>query len=135
MENSSIFWEKIIGLFESIGLSDLTQTKAILILLSVLIVLLLLLWLIIRRARLWYWKTDVQIDTLKSIDLHLKNVEEKLSSEIRIAESQDAQPQDDQMIQIAQENEKITEIKEGLTAIGKSGRIYTEAELELQIRE
>jgi N-acetylmuramic acid 6-phosphate (MurNAc-6-P) etherase len=87
---------------------------------------------------LWYWKTEVQIDTLKNIEVHLQNVEEKLSQRsVRIvekAEGEEAQKDD------AEASEETEEMKgepapAGLTAVGRSGRIYTEAELELQIRE
>ncbi|MEL7654872.1 MAG: hypothetical protein AAGU75_03070 [Bacillota bacterium] len=139
MENSSIFWNKITGWPESLGLPYISQTAAVLILLAVLLVLFFLLWLVMRKARLWYWKTNAQIDTLKSIDLHLKNVEEKLSSDvIKVVELSDklAQPQKNHTEPSIQElpRETVTDGK-GLTVIGKSGRVYTEAELELQIRD
>lgn len=139
MENSSIFWNEIAGWLENMGLPYISQTEAVLILLAVLLVLFLLLWLVFRKMRLWYWKTNVQIDTLKSIDVHLKNVEEKLSSEvIKVVELSDmiVQPQkSDKDLQIQESSKEPAMDEEGLTARGKSGRVYTEAELELQIRD
>ena len=139
MENSSIFWNKIAGWLESMGLPYISQTEAVLILLAVLLILFFLLWLVFRKIRLWYWKTNVQIDTLKSIDLHLKNVEEKLSSDaIKVVELSEiiSQPQNnDKDLQTQESSKEPATDGEGLTAIGKSGRVYTEAELELRIRD
>ena len=136
MDNSSTYWNRISGWFESLGLPYITQAEAILILLSALFVLLILLWIIFRRARLWYWKTNVQLDTLKSIDSHLKNVEEKLSSDaIKLVELQKEQIQSGTAEEPVPEPVQEKQREEGLTAKGKSGRVYTEAELELQIRE
>ena len=139
MENRSILWNKIAGWLDNMGLPYISQTEAVLILTAVLLILFSLLWLVFRRARLWYWKTNVQIDTLKSIDLHLKSVEEKLSSDaIKVVDISDKipQPQNNEPNPSSQELpiKQSTEHK-GLTAIGKSGRVYTEAEIEMQIRE
>ena len=139
MENSSIFWKEIAGWLKSMGLPYISQTEAALILLAVLLILFFLLWLVFRKIRLWYWKTNVQIDTLKSIDSHLKSVEEKLSSDaIKVVElsSKMTQPQNNDTIPSVQDTQKEAATDgEGLTAKGKSGKVYTEAELELQIRD
>lgn len=136
MENSSLFLNKIADLFASLGLTYISEFEAMLILLAVFFVLLFLLWLVFRKARLWYWKTDIQIDTLKSIDVRLHNVEEKLlqssTAEVEKAESETSNQDDEEA---SPENLQVAPEQEGLTAVGKSGRIYTEAELELQIRE
>lgn len=140
MENGSLFWDKIIDLFKRLGLTYISEVGAMLILLAVFFVLLFLLWLVFRRARLWYWKTDIQIDALKSIDARLHNVEEKLSQRAGLDVDEAEVEADGEIIipcgeEPAQETARTAWEREGFTAVGKSGRIYTEAELEIQIRE
>ncbi len=133
-----MFWNKITEWFKSLGLPYLSEFEAMLILLAAFLVLLFILWLVFRKARLWYWKTNIQIDTLKSIDVRLHNVEEKLSlSAVRIVEKTDDEtPVQDGAETISETVQEMAEPeREGLTAVGKSGKIYTEAELELQIRD
>jgi hypothetical protein len=140
MENGSLFWDKIIDLFKRLGLTYISEVGAMLILLAVCFVLLFLLWLVFRKARLWYWKTDIQIDALKSIDARLHNVEEKLSQRAGL-DADEAEVEADGEIIIpcdeepSQETARTAWERDGLTVVGKSGRIYTEAELEIQIRE
>mgnify|MGYP000860172625 CR=1 FL=1 len=141
MENGSLFWDKIIDLFKRLGLTYISEVGAMLILLAVCFVLLFLLWLVFRRARLWYWKTEIQIDALKSIDARLHNVEEKLSQQRAGLDADEADVEADGEIIIPCDEEQPQETartaweRDGLTVVGKSGRIYTEAELEIQIRE
>lgn len=140
MENGSLFWDKIIDILKRLGLTYISEFGAILILLAVFFVLLFLLWLVFRKARLWYWKTDIQIDTLKSIDARLYNVEEKLSQSAgRDIDEAEAEADGEIIVpcdeELSQETARTAGERDGLTAVGKSGRIYTEAELEIQIRE
>jgi len=133
-----VFWNKITEWFKSLGLPYITELEAMSILLVAFLVLLLVLWLVFRKARLWYWKTDIQIDTLKSIDTRLHNVEEKLSQgAVRIVEiTNDETPAGDEAETTPETLHEMTEPEaKGHTAVGKSGKIYTEAELELQIRD
>lgn len=116
----------------------ITRLEAGLIVLAVFLVLLVILWLVFRRARLWYWKTDIQIDTLKSIDARLHSMEERMSrTPARIVETAEGEtlPEDGAEPPSELTEEREEPVRAGLTAVGKSGRIYTEAELELQIRE
>lgn len=138
MENGSMFWNKITEWFKNLGLPYISEFEAMLILLAAFLVLLLILWIIFRKARLWYWKTNVQIDTLKSIDVRLHSVEEKLSlNSVKVAEKMKSETPVQDGAEPSPETikEKATSAERGLFAVGKSGRIYTEAELELQIRE
>jgi len=140
MENGSLFWDKIIDLFKRLGLTYISEVGAMLILLAVCFVLLFLLWLVFRRARLWYWKTEIQIDALKSIDARLHNVEEKLSQSTGLDADEAGVEADGEIIipcdeEQPQETARTAWERDGLTVVGKSGRIYTEAELEIQIRE
>lgn len=140
MEDVNFFWNNITELLESLGMSYVTKTEAMLILLAALLIVLALLWFVFRRARLWYWKTNIQIETLKSIDLHLKNVEEKITlSRMKIIEETDKEMQlKIKKIDLSDQDMKMENTApdgETQTAVGKSGRIYTEAELELQIRD
>jgi len=64
--------EYIASIFQHSGNSELLWLAAFICI----ILLILLTWLILRRIRLWYWKVDVQIDTLKNIDHKLKHLEE-----------------------------------------------------------
>lgn len=138
MENSSTFWNKIADWLTSLGFSYISPYTAVVVLLAVVLVLSLILWLLFRKLRLWYWKTNIQVDTLKSIDVRLHNVEEKLTTNSvvvvgkaeNITPEQDGEPPSPETVQKNEEQEYA-----GLTAVGRSGRIYTEAELELQIRE
>lgn len=138
MENSSIFWNKIADWLTSLGIPYISPYTAMLILLAAFLVLLFILWLIFRKLRLWYWKTNIQIDTLKSIDVRLHHVEEKLTTgpvmvvgkAEDITPEQDGNPSSPETVQEEAEPDDV-----GLTVVGRSGRVYTEAELELQIRE
>lgn len=137
MENS-VLLDKIAGWLGKPGLSYISEFEAGLILAAVLLLLLLILWLVFRKARLWYWKTDLQIDTLKSIDGRLQSVEEKLTcGVIAAAEKEESDPlREDEKGQPSESTEREAADENGsLTYVGKSGRVYTEAELELQIRE
>ena len=138
MENSIGLWNKIAELLESIGLPHLSESEAIMIFAAAFLVLLFILWLLFRRARLWYWKTNVQIDTLKSIDGRLHNMEEKLTllkdgaaacAEADLQTPNDTEPDPDRAL------ESVESEMMGIIAVGRSGRVYTEAELELQIRD
>ncbi len=141
VENSSIFGNRIEEWLKDFGLPYISQVEAMIILLSVVLILLFLLWIVFRKARLWYWKTDVQLDMLKSIESHLKSVEEKFSQNPpTLTEEADGEIECQKNVTDDLPKEKViqncaAQDLEGLTAIGKSGRIYTEAELELQIRE
>jgi hypothetical protein len=109
-----------------------------LILLTALLVLLFILWLVFRKMRLWYWKTNIQVETLKRIDDRLHNVEEKLSpGVVKIIEMKEETPSTGDRDESTSGTipEKPAPAYVGLTAVGRSGKIYTEAELEVQIRE
>lgn len=138
MENSSMLWRTIADLLESIGLPQVSELEAMVILAAAFLVLLFILWLIFRKARLWYWKTNVQIDTLKSIDGRLHDMEEKLSLHT-VGASVCAEGDPQEQNETGPEQEDAKEIQEsaavGMIAVGRSGRVYTEAELELQIRD
>ena len=72
--------------------------------------------------------------------MHLKNVEETISqTKAKIIEETDKGMQFINMkTELSEPDikmEKPASDREGQIAVGKSGRIYTEAELELQIRD
>jgi len=137
MENNIGLWNKIAELLESIGLPHVSESGAIMIFAAAFLVLLLILWLVFRKMRLWYWKTNIQIDTLKSIDDRLQNVEEKLLVQaLQPSAAMVASPKEDEAAapEECRTEEPVREPK-GLTVVGRSGRVYTEAELELQIRD
>jgi hypothetical protein len=137
MENSVIL-DKFAGWLGKLGLSYISEFEAGLILAAVFLLLLMILWLVFRKARLWYWKTDIQIDTFKKIDGRLQIVEEKLTCGVlAAAEKAESDPLSGEEKGQPSENiePEAAEDCEGLTYVGRSGRVYTEAELELQIRE
>jgi hypothetical protein len=137
MENS-VFWGETADWLMSLGLPYISEFEAMLITAAACLVLLLILWLAFRRARLWYWKTDIQIDTLKCIDGRLQKVEDKLSqSAFGTEENTESDPPDkDGEVQPPEAAQVKSEAESRLlTAVGRSGRIYTEPELEIQIRE
>ncbi|MGI6747581.1 MAG: hypothetical protein ACOX4V_07410 [Anaerovoracaceae bacterium] len=124
--------------FKNIGLPYISPIESFLFLLAILMVLFFVLWIALRRIKLWYWKTDIQIDTLKNIDNHLVHIEEKLSGNIKDsaeAANSEKQLQSEKIDSLNQEIVQETSMPEGKFAIGRSGKVYTEAELELQIRE
>lgn len=137
MDNNSMFLNKITEWFKSHGLPYITDFEAMLILLTAVLILLIVLWLVLRRVRLWYWKTDIQLQTLKSIDDRLRSVEEKLMpNALANVDKTEGQSSDlDEAEQSDTESQKALHEFAGLTAVGRSGKIYTEAELESQIRE
>lgn len=135
MDNSSLFANTTANLFSRFGLPYRSELEAMLIIAAVFFVLFLLFWLVFRKIRLWYWKTDIQINTLKSIDNRLHNVEETL---LQVPVMIDKKSIDESAGPEGPERQDcIPEAPEdkGVFSIGKSGKIYTEAELELQIRE
>ena len=138
MENSSMFWNKITEWLGSLGFLDISEFEAKLILLTTFLVLLFILWLVFRKMRLWYWKTDIQVETLKRIDERLHNVEEKLvPGVVKVIELMEESPSTRDREEPTPETvpEKSAPEFVGLTVVGRSGKIYTEAELEVQIRE
>lgn len=138
MENRSVLWDKIAGMLESIGLPHVSALEAMMIFAAAFLVLVLILWLVFRNARLWYWKTDIQINTLKSIDGRLHFVEEKLmgaSGPILTSIEPPAETEEALEAEDSCGPEEAEPVPEEVTYVGRSGHIYTEAELELQIRD
>ena len=92
----------------------------------------LILWLAFRKARLWYWRVNQQVNALENIDLKLQKIEQGLKSrgekETKPEKARASEPRAEEKI------ETRTPEKERSWR-GKSGRIYTEAELEALIRE
>lgn len=132
-----MFWNKTADWLTSLGFSYISPYAAMFILSAVFLVLLFILWLLFRNLRLWYWKTNIQIDTLKSIDVRLHNVEEKLTanSVMVVGKAENNAPEQDGESLLPETVQDEEPENAGRTAVGKSGRVYTEAELELQIRE
>ena len=98
------------------------------------IILLLLIWLLLRGIRLWYWKVNTQVTALKNIDIKLQKLEEGLKESTILSDgaemSAETFPEDEGEKEIQTPEPTNTDI-----SIGKSGRAYTEEELEKIIRE
>lgn len=105
-----------------------------------------LVWIALRSIRLWYWKTNAQISTLDSIDKRLKAMEDELHKfPDLIGDGPDAKIETD----AEKEWKEAHPLEESLEPIegqeeksivdffhtGRSGRVYTEEELLLQIKE
>ena len=104
------------------------------------VILVFILWLVFRRARLWYWKVNEQVVALESIDLKLQKIEQDMVTvlvpDIVNKDGEKAEPAP-ALEHETRAEEKIEEKKwddEPLRK-GKSGKIYTEEELEALIRE
>ncbi len=122
---------------QSLGLPYVSQLEALFIL-AVFLILIALIWLILRKARLWYWKTNIQIDALKNIENQLIKVDERLSqgiepeNEVSAADAgASIQGTDSQKENSCREHLLIEEE----SVIGRSGKVYKESELEVQIKE
>jgi|GEM_PF-1182853 len=151
MGNNSILLDIIKGWMESLGLNSASLIEVMLLIMVVIILILSLLALIFRRTKLWYWKVNVQVKTLQSIDSRLKNVEENLLQKnikeeeaIKKAVLQKADHGTENGTGNADETDGVNgessaaetnKEQQSVRYIGKSGRIYTEKDLELQIRE
>ena len=122
---------------QSLDLPYMSQLEALFIM-AVFLILIALIWLAFRKARLWYWKTDIQIDTLKNIESQLKKVDERLSQsiepehEVSTAEAEASIQGSDSQIENAGRESLLIEEE---SAIGRSGKVYKESELEAQIKE
>ena len=122
---------------QSLGLPYVSQLEALFIL-AVFLILIALIWLALRKARLWYWKTDIQIDALKNIENQLKKVDERLSQgidsehEVSAADAGASIQETDSQKENAGRKHLLIEEE---SAIGRSGKIYKESELEVQIKE
>jgi len=122
------------------GIDGLTDDGLLWLMVFICVFLLILLTcLILRKFRLWYWKVDLQIDTLKNIDDKLKLLEEGIKeSTIFIDESNLQNSSVEAAEEIVLKEETGTQgIKQAETVYSKSstGRIYTEEELEELIKD
>ena len=104
-------------------------------------ILFVLVWLLFRSVRLWYWKVNVQINTLSDVNRKLQSLEENLKTAREPAAAEEepqaiAAPESE--TEIADSDEDETEVPEpagAINSMGKSGKIYTEEELEILIRD
>ncbi len=144
-----VFYQQLNTFFESLGLEIDSPPFVI----TAVIIVFLVLWILLRGLRLWYWKTNQQLDTLKQIDERLKNLAEgqqfngAARSEGMVFAAGDADDEvSEEKIAPDQENEPEPEPGNGdvrsaeapgviRMSMSKSGRIYTEEELDRQIKE
>jgi hypothetical protein len=101
------------------------------------ILLVFLVLLIFRKIRLWYWKVDLQVNTLKEIDEKLMTLETEIKEKKELIDEKHInQLMND--LEIAHYDEKGKQLIDGTIEIvscrSKSGRIYTEKELEELIK-
>lgn len=136
MSDRTGFLNRLTEYMNDAGLRVSTE-GVMLIIFAVAVVLVALLWLGLRKCRLWYWKVDVQTDRLERIDNRLKNIEEGLvSPSVKEGQKEDTSMKEEIEEQCAEAEEckKDTAIKSDTYYVGKSGKVYTEEELEAQIR-
>ena len=89
------------------------------------ILALLLVWLLARSVRLWYWKVNSQVETLKSIDEKLQAIGEDIkANSTGVAEESEATIEGE--LEVAG-IEKLSE--------SKAEKVYTEEELEELIKD
>ena len=101
------------------------------------VVILFLVWLLLRKLKLWYWKVDLQIDTLKNIDEKLKYLDDlKEYNKILTNDVEVPQEKTTQEI-VSKEQEAILDYIQPETVYikNKTGKIYTEEELEELIKD
>ena len=97
------------------------------------IVLLPLIWLLSRSPRLWYWKVNAQADTLKSIDLKLQQLGNDFKENVAfINGSESGGEAFEEELEI---EEYISEPAATVFSVGRSGKVYTEEELDELIKE
>jgi hypothetical protein len=103
------------------------------------LLLLLLVLLILRKVMLWYWKVDLQVNTLKEIDEKLTALETEIKEKaIPIYADDESHFLEDVTLAddsfIFEQDEQDAQSIEAVFCVSKSGRLYTEKELEELIR-
>ena len=103
------------------------------------LLLLLLVLLMLRKVRLWYWKVDLQVNTLKGIDDKLTMLETEIKEKgALINESDNDQIADDTKFtddnSVLEPEKQEAQSTEEVFCISKSGRVFTEKELEELIK-
>ena len=92
------------------------------------VTLIALLWLVFRKYRLWYWKVDLQIDTLMEIDGKLKRLENEIKENVifmdELLRAEEAPP-----------DGRSTEKADAVFHEGENNRALTEEELEELIKD
>ncbi|MCL1808452.1 MAG: hypothetical protein FWG42_01640 [Clostridiales bacterium] len=120
--------ESIIGIMQ-------TSRGGGVVLLAVLVCLaaLLLAWLLLRRLKLWYWKVDLQVDALKGINQKLHKLEEGMTESVVFADKHETAEEE----AAAEDGEEahVPDIADAVYCVGKTGKIYTEEELEMLIKD
>lgn len=118
--------------------------QGLLILISMVVCLLVLfIWFASKKVKLWNGKTNEQIQVLQSIDERLKNMEEKKVGTALVDGYTKAMSEESVEAVTVLDEAEATEchVKQetfvsGMSFnIGRSGKVYTADELELQIRE
>lgn len=127
--------DKIANWLKSIGIS----APAPIVEMGLVLALIIILFFILTLRRLHLFK--VQVHTLKNIDLRLKGIEEGFSmftseeSNI-IDEKAEGQQEQDNQTEVVETDRQDKGLKSfAQYNVGKSGRIYTTEQLELQIKE
>ena len=132
---------------ESLGLSPASIFLMACFVVIFLILIFVLFALLLRKPSLWYWKINTQLETLRRIDSKLNQVEEAVcgrkGDQTEFSSEEEPEEQTNmEACQVRQAREQI-DMESGNkpvrnnndSFIGKSGTVYTEEELELQIRD
>jgi len=141
MKNDNSFWDIVSESVADLSIFNMSETATVWMVVAVIAVVMLIVWLILRKVRLWYWQTNTQIDTLKSIEETLHEVADKLVQ----AQYHYIDEAEDDTEDTAEEEEELSpgtfwqhfepkELPEN-AVMGRSGTIYTEEELESQIKD
>lgn len=123
---------------EKVGVS----LSAMILIIILFFVILGVIWLVLRNVKLWYWKVNTQVEALKRIEDRLAHVESKVIEGIPLVEEKE--PDIVSKIEIEEELSNVENLEPTLYSqiyieradnVSKTGRVYTQEELERQIQE
>jgi len=135
--------DNIYNLTQNMDADYRLKMAAVAILVIACMIIISLIWLLLRGIKLWYWKVDMRIEILQDIDRGVQEIRNALNERTVIIR------RDEQLIRTrapvlsheikgANVERRQTPIKKFQNidcGISKSGRIYTQDELELQIKD
>lgn len=136
-ENTSIFT----SLEKYLTNISVLSSEMILIAIFTCPLIIVVLWLSLRKSRLWYWKVNTKVETLKRIDDRLMILESKMADKNALFHSEpepETEPKESEMnSSIEIEQPKLNQLGDvgRLKNISKTGRIYTVEELEILIQD
>lgn len=138
MEYIEIFLNRAKEFFEQ---SQFTPQELLTLTVIGFICLYIILWIPIRGLRLWYWKSNKQLEFLKNIEAKLENIEHIGNAVPEIAGGDEPLPEELTPKEKQNTDEKGAEaVKPEVKAIpgynvGRSGKVYSIEEIEMVIKD